>query len=367
MNFEPTEIQTLLRESAERLARDRFSYLDRLPAFTADVEAIDEDWAAIAELGVPGILVPEAYGGIGGTLHDIMPVLEVFGAACVFEPVTATAVVGAGLIDALGSAEQKARLLPQIAAGSLRVALASAERHSRYRLDHVETAASQGALTGVKTLVFGGATADLFIVSARDSDALLSLFLVPRNAAGLDIETWRNIDLSGSCDLTLTNVAAERLGEPADGLAELERATDRAIAALCSEAVGAMSALNEITLEHLRTRHAFGKPLGSFQVLQHRMVDMVVMTEQARSIAMLAADRAEADDPVASARAASAAKVQVGESGRYVGEQAVQLHGAIGITLEHPVSYFHKKLAVIDRLFGDVDHHLERYAVASGY
>lgn len=367
MNFEPSEVQVLLRESAERLARDAFSYLDRLPAFTADVEAVEENWDAIAALGIPGILVPEAHGGLGGSLHDIAPVLEAFGSACVFEPVTATAVIGVGLIDALGNEEQKARLLPGVAAGAFRVALASAERHSRYRLDHVDTLAADGRLSGAKTLAFGGATADLFIVSAREADGALSLFLVPRDAPGLTVTPWRNIDLSGSCDLALSGVEAERLGAPGAGLAGLEHATDRAIAALCCEAVGAMTALHEMTLEHLKTRHAFGKPLGSFQVLQHRVVDMVVMTEQARSMAMLAADKADSDDPAERARASSAAKVQIGQSGRYVGEQAIQIHGAMGITLEHPAGYFHKKLAVIDRLFGDIEHHLERFAAAAGY
>lgn len=367
MNFEPSEVQVLLRDSAERLARDEFSYLNRLPAFTADIEAVEEKWSAIAALGIPGILVAEAHGGMGGTLHDIAPVLETFGGACVFEPVTATAVIGAGLIGALGSEAQQARLLPRIAGGSLRVALASAERHSRYRLDHVDTVAAAGGLSGAKTLAFGGATADLFIVSAREADGAVSLFLVTRDAPGLTVVPYRNIDLSGACDLVLTGVEAEPLGVRGAGLAALEHATDRAIAALCCEAVGAMTALHEMTLEQLRTRHAFGKPLGSFQVLQHRVVDMIVMTEQARSMAMLAADKADSEDPAERARAASAAKVQIGQSGRYVGEQAIQIHGAMGITLEHPAGYFHKKLAVIDRLFGDIEHHLERFAAASGY
>jgi alkylation response protein AidB-like acyl-CoA dehydrogenase len=367
MNFEPTEVQALLRESAQRLARDEFSYLDRLPAFTADVEAVEEKWGAIAALGIPGILVPEAYGGMGGTLQDIAPVLEAFGAAAVFEPVTATAVIGVGLIDALGSEDQKARLLPKIAEGSLRVGLATTERHARYRLDHVDTVMAEDELSGAKTLVLGGATADLFIVSAREGDGDLSLFLVPRDATGLTITPYRTIDLGGACDLSLWHAAGERLGPPGAGLAALEHATDRAIAALCCEAVGAMTALHEMTLEHLKTRHAFGKPLGSFQVLQHRIVDMIVMTEQARSMAMLAIDRADGDDPADRARATSAAKVQIGQSGRYVGEQAIQIHGAMGITLEHSAGYFHKRLAVIDRLFGDIEHHLERYAAASGY
>jgi len=367
MNFEPTEIQALLRESAERLARDAFSYLDRLPAFTADVEAVEENWEAIAALGIPGILVPEAYGGMGGTLEDIAPVLEAFGGACVFEPVTATAVIGAGLIAALGTQEQRARLLPQIAMGNLRVALAATERHSRYRLDHVDTRAAEDDLSGAKTLALGGATADLFIVSARETDGALSLFLVPRDAEGLAVVPYRNIDLSGACDLMLWGVRGELLGARGAGLAALEHASDRAIAALCCEAVGAMTALHEMTLEHLKTRHAFGKPLGSFQVLQHRIVDMIVMTEQARSMAMLAAGKADSENPAERARAASAAKVQIGQSGRYVGEQAIQIHGAMGITLEHAAGYFHKRLAVIDRLFGDIEHHLDRYATASGY
>jgi alkylation response protein AidB-like acyl-CoA dehydrogenase len=367
MNFERTEEQRLLADSAGRMARDRFAYLDRIGQFTGDVDAVAEDWDAIAALGICAILIPEAHGGLGGCFHDIAPALEAFGAAAVFEPVTATVVVGTGLIDALGSPAQKDALFPRIAAGDLRVGLATAERHSRYRFDHVDTRFVDDRLHGEKTLAFGGATADMFVVSAREADGALSLFLVERDGDGISARPYRNIDLSGACDLTLDAAPAQRLGPAGSAVAALEQAIDRAIAALAWEAVGAMTALHEITLEHLKTRHAFGKPLGGFQVLQHRIVDMVTATELARSMAMRAADRADSPDPEERARAISATKVQIGRSGRFVGEQAVQLHGAIGITIEHPVGYFHKKLAVIDRLFGDVEHHLARYAAASGY
>lgn len=373
MNFEPTETQRLLGDSAARLARDAFDYQARRPLFEAAPDAVADRWDLIAALGIPGLLVPEAHGGMGGRLTDMAPVLEAFGHATVFEPVVATAVVGASLITAGGSDAQRHAWLPRLADGSIQVSLAAVEPESRYRLDAITTEAIETAdgfvLTGSKTLAFGGATADLFIVPARLRGDV-ALFLVPRTTPGLAVGAYRAIDLSGLADLDFAGLAVPAdalLGTAETGLALLEQAVDRGTAALCAEAVGAMQALCDMTLAHLRERHAFGRPLGGFQVLQHRIVDMIVATEQARSMALLALDRADGDDPGERARAVSAAKVQIGRSARFVGEQAMQLHGAMAITLDHGVGYFHKRLAVIERTFGDVEHHLEQFATAAGY
>lgn len=373
MNFEPTDTQRLLGDSATRLAREAFDYQTRRPFFEAEPDGVIDRWDLVAALGVPGALVPETYGGMGGRLTDIAPVLEAFGQAVVFEPVVATAVIGASLIEAAGTDEQRRTWLPRLAEGRLRVSLAAMEPATRYRLDAITTEAIETdggfALTGRKTLAFGGAGADLFIVPALLRGGI-ALFLVPRDTPGLAIETYRAIDLSGLVDLGFAGLvvpADALLGTAETGLPLLEQAVDRGTAALCAEAVGAMQALCDMTLAHLRERHAFGRPLGGFQVLQHRIVDMIVATEQARSTALLALGRADSDDPRARAKAVSAAKVQIGRSARFVGEQAMQLHGAMAITLDHGVGYFHKRLAVIERTFGDVEHHLERFAAAAGY
>lgn len=374
MNFEPTEQQRLLAESARRLATGPLSF-DKRRHFFVPGAAIEEDWAAIANLGVPGLLVAEAQGGLGAGFHDMAAVLEAFGRGLVVEPVIPTAVAAASVLSSLGRPAQQARWLQPLAAGTLRAALAWTEKQSRYRLDKVATTARRNGdgfvLGGEKSLVLGGDSADLLIVPARLADdpaGGLALFLVPAGTPGLAVTPYRLLDLRGAADLTLTGVVL-----PADALlagdaaAALERAVDRVTAALCFEAVGAMSVLHELALEQLRTRTVFGRKLGHFQVPQHRLVDMIVACELARSLAMLAADAADRTDGAERAQAISAAKVQVGRSARLIGEQAVQLHGAMGITLEHASGAYHKKLTVIDHLCGDIEHHLERFAASSGY
>lgn len=373
MNFEPTEIQQMLKDSVGRLMADSFDFHARREQFVSPGGA-REQWDELGALGLTGILVEERHGGAGGGMHDLAAALESLGAAMVIEPLVPSAVVGAGLIERGGTDRQREELLPRIATGTTRTALAATERGSRFRLDRVETIARPDnggiRLSGHKTLVQGGGGADLLIVSARDVHDRLSLYLVPKEADGLDVTPYRNLDLGDAADAVFEDVLvpAEALLGPAGGaLPLLEWVVDRAAAAHCCEAVGAMQALVDLTLEQLRTRKAFGRLLGNFQVLQHRIVDMIVAVELARSMAMLAADKADAADAAERTRSVSAAKVQIGRSARFVGEQAMQLHGAMAITLEHPVGYFHKRLAVIDHLHGDMEHHLERFADASDY
>jgi alkylation response protein AidB-like acyl-CoA dehydrogenase len=367
MDFSLSETQRMLADTADRLVRDRYGFEDR-KKIVAGADGFSRPmWATFAELGLTGLGIAEEYDGLGGSMGDMAVVAETFGRALVVEPYMPTLVLGAGTLGLAGSAAQKAEILPRVAAGTGFLALAHGEPKSRYTLAQVETKAVADGddllLTGAKAVVLGGDAADHFLVSARTSGAAsdaqgISLFLVPRDAAGLTVRAYPNIDGTRAADLLLDRVrvpASSRIGETGQALPIVTHAVDRAIAYLCAEAVGAMQALNALTLDYLKTRTQFGQPIGAFQVLQHRMVDMEIALEQARSMAILAADRA--DDP--------AAKVQIGKSGRLIGQSSVQMHGGIGITDEYAGGHYFKRLTLIDRSFGDADHHLARFAASA--
>ena len=377
MDFSLSETQRMLAETTERLVRDRYGFEDRKKIIAGPDGFSRPMWATFAELGLTGLGIAEEYDGLGGNMGDMAVVAETFGRALVVEPYMPTLVLGAGTLGLAGSDAQKAEILPRVVSGECFLALAHGEPRSRYTLAHVETrAAADGGdmlLTGAKAVVLGGDAADHFLVSARTdgraTDAQgVSLFLVPRDAAGLTVRAYPNIDGTRAADLVLDGVrvpASARIGESGQALPTIAHAIDRAIAYLCAEAVGAMQALNALTLDYLKTRTQFGQPIGAFQVLQHRMVDMAVALEQARSMAILAADRADDPDPRERARAISAAKVQIGRSGRLIGQSSVQMHGGIGITDEYAGGHYFKRLTLIDRTFGDADHHLARFAAAA--
>ena len=377
MDFSLSETQRMLAETADRLVRERYGFEDRRKIIAGPGGFSRPLWATFAELGLTGLGIDEAYDGLGGTMGDMAVVAETFGRELVVEPYMPTLVLGAGTLGFAGSDAQKAELLPKVVAGEQFLALAHGEPRSRYTLCHVETRAdadgSDHLLTGAKAVVLGGDAADHFLVSARTEGAAgephgISLFLVPRDAKGLAIRAYPNIDGTRAADLVLDRVrvpASARIGQLGHALPIVSRAVDRAVAYLCAEAVGAMQALNALTLDYLKTRTQFGVPLGSFQVLQHRMVDMEVALEQARSMAILAADRADDPHPHERTRAISAAKVQIGRSGRLIGQSSVQMHGGIGITDEYAGGHYFKRLTLIDRTFGDADHHLARFAAAA--
>jgi len=315
--------------------------------------------------------LPEAHGGLGGNAVDTMVVMEVFGRGLVVEPYLATAVLGAGLVAEAGSDAQQAALLPKVAGGELLLAFAHDEPGTRYELNHVATSAKKPGdayvLNGAKTVVLHGAQADTLIVSARTSggerdDKGISLFLVDRKAAGVAVRDYPTHDGQRAADITLRNARGELLGKDGQATGPIEHARARAIAALCAEAVGNMAALVEITLAYIKTRKQFGVPIGSFQVLQHRMADMLMYVEQARSMMYLAANRADSTDVAERRRAIAAAKTLVGQAGRFVGQQAVQLHGGIGVTDEVNVSHYFKRLTLINATFGDADHHLGQFS-----
>ncbi|HVJ52152.1 MAG TPA: acyl-CoA dehydrogenase family protein [Aliidongia sp.] len=376
MDFNLSDTQRMLEDTAVRLVRERYGFEERTRILASPDGFSRELWALFAELGLLGIEVPEEHGGIGGQFQDLAIVLEAFGRGLVVEPYLPTVVLGGGIVGLAGSEAQKTDILPRMAEGKLMLALAHGEPKSRYTLNHVETRAvrigDKFKLDGAKSVVLGGDCADLFIVSARSSGGTLdktglSLFLVERGTPGLEVRAYANVDGTRAAEVTLTGVEVPEtalLGPLGAAYPFIEHAIDRGIAALCAEAVGAMAALNDLTLDYLKTRTQFGTPIGSFQVLQHRMVDMTVALEQASSLAILAADRAS--DPKSSERrkAISGAKVQIGKAGRLIGQESVQMHGGIGLTMEYSAGHYFKRLTVIDRLFGDVDHHLSRFADA---
>jgi alkylation response protein AidB-like acyl-CoA dehydrogenase len=374
MDFALTETQHLLQDTANRLVRERYGFEQRKKILASPAGSSPELWASFAELGLLGIEIEERFGGSDGGFHDLAVVLDAFGRGLVAEPFVPTVVLGAGLVSRAGSEAQKAAILPRVADGTLKLALAYGERRSRYSLNHVETMAAVDGdsyvLDGEKSVVLGGDSAGQLIVSARtagtptDRDGI-SLFLVERGAAGVAVRGYPTVDGTRAAEIGLTGVRVAKtavLGGEGEGLALVDYAVDRGIAALCNEALGVMAALNELTLEYLKTRVQFGRPIGKFQVLQHRMVDMEMALEQARSMAILAAARAEDGDARARAKAVSAAKVQIGKSGQVVGRGAIQLHGGIGMTEEYSASHFFKRLTAIEICFGDIDHHLARFA-----
>lgn len=374
MDFNYNEEQLALQDTLRRfIAKDYGFEQRRALAKSADGFSRDH-WRQFADLGILALPFPEDFGGLNGNAVDSMLVMEMLGRGLVLEPYLATVILAGGLIRDNASAAQKDVLLPAIAGGELLMALAHYEAGGRYEQKHVTTsAASDGkgyVLNGAKAVVLSGGAADKLIVSARSGGAPndpngISLFLVERNAPGLTVRGYATQDGARAAEIKLTNVrvAGDALiGAKDQALPMLERAFDYAIAALCAEAVGAMAALNEVTLEYLKTRKQFGQPIGRFQALQHRMVDMVVATEQARSMVTLAAVKADSTDALERRRTLSAAKAYVGQSARSVGQSAVQLHGGMGVVDELNVSHYFKRLTMINATFGDADHHLGLYS-----
>jgi pimeloyl-CoA dehydrogenase small subunit len=378
MDFDLSEEQRLLKDSVERLLADRYQFEQRKAHGGSPEGWSRELWAQYAELGLLGLPFAEEEGGFGGGPVETMIVMEAFGRALVLEPYLATVILVGGLLRHGGSAAQRKELVPAIAEGRLTLAFAHGERQARYDLADVATSARRdGAgwvIEGEKSLVLQGDSADRLVVSARvagnrrDRDGL-ALFLVDAKSPGVSRRGYPTQDGMRAAEVSLASVrvgAEAAIGEPGAALPLIERVADEAIAALSAEAVGAMSALHELTIDYLKTRQQFGTPIGRFQALQHRAVDMLIEVEQARSMAMLATMMAAEADAAERAKAIAAAKVQIGRSGRLVGQQATQLHGGIGMTIEYKGGHYFKRLAMIDLLFGDADHHLRRLAAAGG-
>lgn len=371
MDFALSDERQMLRDTLARLVRERYDIETRHEYSASEDGFSRARWAQFAELGIVGALVPEAAGGFGGTAEDIVVVMEELGRGLVVEPFLATAILGAGILADAGDAAH-GELVARAVAGDLLLAFAHGEPQTRYALAEVHTRAARDGdgwrLTGDKAVVINGDTADRLIVSARvagatDEAAGLALFLVEAGAAGLSRRGYRTIDGGRAAEIRLDGVAAGAgalVGPAGEAGPLIERAAARAVLALCAEALGAMERCKELTLDYLKTRVQFGVPIGRFQALQHRFVDVCLEIEQARSLVMRAAgafDGPRREREIALA----AAKNLVGRAGRLVAEESIQMHGGIGMTWEYPVGHFAKRLVMIDHQFGDTDHHLERF------
>lgn len=370
MDFSLSEEQRLLKDSVERFVGDVYSLDHRRALVASDLGFSRDHWRQFAELGWLAMPFAEADGGLGGGPLDTMVLAEAFGRGLVVEPYLATVILGGGLIAALGNDRQRAGLAA-VMAGETLLALAHVEREARYNLAHVgcraEVADGGWLISGHKSVVLHGAEADRLLVSARTGGAVrdrqgISLFHVAGDAAGLTIRGYRTIDGLRAADITLDQVsvgADDLLGEAGGAYDAIEATADRATAALLAESLGVMDVLREMTLEYSKTRKQFGRPIGAFQAVQHRLVDMMIACEEMRSLVYLAT--LSLDGP-AGARAVSAAKAKLGQAGRLVGQEAVQLHGGMGMTEELAVGHYFKRLTMIGTLFGDRDHHLDRFA-----
>jgi alkylation response protein AidB-like acyl-CoA dehydrogenase len=362
MQFEFDDEQLSLQDSVRRFLSERYDFETRRACLASPFGSRDDIWQGFAEQGFLAIGLPEAHGGIGGAT-ELMLTLEETGRALVLEPYLSTVALCAPLIADHGSEAQQADLLPRVATGGLKLALAHGEAESRYAATVRTESRRSGdsfVLTGAKATVLDGAVADLLLVSAKIESGL-AVFLVDPRTPGVRLARYRTQDGRSAADVFLDNVklpASQLLGG-GDATQALERAIERGIAALCAEAVGAMEAANATTIEYTKSRKQFGTPIGRFQALQHRMADMFVQATQARSMSILAAGRCAArGDAALRHRDVSAAKYYVGKAARFVGQQAVQLHGGMGMADELAVSHYFKRLTMIDMTFGDSLHHL---------
>ncbi len=374
MDFSFSEEQQLLKDSLQRYLEREYSFEARRKRIKAGTGLSAEVWRALADMGVLGLPFAAEYGGFAGSGVDSMLVMEAFGRSLVVEPYLATVLLCGGLIDQAGSSTQKAYWLPRIAAGNAIMAFAHGETDARHDWCYVSTRAERKGsgfvLRGRKAVVLHGGQAQHLLVSARSegepsSATGVSLFIVDAGSAGVQRRDYATIDGLRAAEIDFANVeidATALVGEYAGAASTIDSVLDRANAALCAEALGALGALYDLTLAYLKTRQQFGVPIGTFQVLQHRMVDVLIHLEQARSLAYHAAFYAHASDTALRRRAVSAAKVQVGDAARFISQQAIQLHGGIGMTEELSVGHYVKRLTMINATFGNIDTHLERFA-----
>jgi pimeloyl-CoA dehydrogenase small subunit len=374
MDFELTEEQRLLRDSVERLLADRYSF-DKRRGYLSEPEGWSRDlWAKYAELGLLGLPLAESYGGFGGGPIEVMLVMEAFGRVLALEPYLATVVLAGTALRLAGNEGQKSTLLPQIVEGKLLLAFAHGERQARYDLGDVMTTAKSGPggwlLDGAKSVVLHGDSAQSLIVSARtagerDDPAGITLFLVDAAANGVARRSYPMRDGTRAAEISLSEVEVGGdavLGEIGGAFPVIERVVEAGIAATAAEAVGAMEVMQALTLEYLRTRQQFGRPIGQNQVLQHRAAEMLMELERGRSMAMLAAMMVEEPDAAERAHNIAMAKVGVGQASKFVSQNAIQLHGGIGMTEEYAVGHYFRRCMVIEHTFGDTAHHLSRLA-----
>jgi alkylation response protein AidB-like acyl-CoA dehydrogenase len=372
MNFDYTDEQNALRDSLAKWAAGQYDFDKRREALKSE-DAWTKNWATFAELGLLAAPLPEDFGGLGGGALEVNVIAEELGKALVVEPYVPTVVIGGGALKYAGSVAQKDEHLTAIAGGERVIAFAQAEPKSRWSLNDVSTTAKKdGAgyvLNGQKAVVIGGPQADTLLVSARTAGGPrdpkgVSLFLVSKKTKGVTTRDYPTMDATRASEVYLekVSVGAEALVGPADAaLPLIERIVDEANAAYCSEAVGCLRMMHTLTHEYAKTRKQFGRAIGEFQVIQHRLVDMFMSVEESVSMALLATLKLEASAEDR-AKAVSAAKVSIGKHSRFVGQNAVQTHGGMGVTDEMRVGHYFKRVTMLDATFGNVDYHLKRYA-----
>jgi alkylation response protein AidB-like acyl-CoA dehydrogenase len=374
MDFDYSEEQRLLADTLKRFLATHYTLDARAKIVASAAGYSEEVWAALADMGLLGVPFDPEYGGFGGNAVDVMIVMEAIGEGLVVEPYLATVGLGGQVVARAGTEAQKQQILPAVVQGKAKLALAQTERGGRYDLQHVTTRARRTAagwvLDGEKAAVLHGGCADLLIVPARtagsDRDPRgISLFLVSRGTPGMAVQEYRTVDNLRAVDLRLSGVTVPGealIGPEGEGLTLLEEVIDYGTALLCAEAVGAIRYANEATLSYLKSRRQFGVPIGSFQALQHRMVDMFIIYEQARSMACLACVKVDTAAAAERRRVVSAAKIKIADACRHVSQEAVQLHGGMGMTEDLKISHTFRRLTMIAQAFGDIDHHLERFA-----
>jgi alkylation response protein AidB-like acyl-CoA dehydrogenase len=373
MDFSLNEIQTMLADSIEKFIENDYDFDSRQEYSDSDAGYSTDIWQTFAELGWTAVPFSEEDGGFDGGPVDVMVVMQRFGRGLVVEPYLANVILAGGVLKRVATAEQKERWLQPMIAGELQTALAFLEPQARYDLANVATSASADGdawiLNGSKGYVLNGRNAQMIVVPARtageqtDQDGI-TLFAVDASAEGVSITDYATIDGQQAAEVHFKDVrvnAASILGEIGSGFAALDAAVDDATLAVCSEAVGIMHILKDKTVEYSKNRMQFGVPIGSFQALQHRMVDMLTDCEQSQSLLMWAV-MLNAESHTDAKRAISSIKYQVGIAGRKVGEEAVQLHGGMGVSWELDIAHYFKRLTVIGQIFGNADWHLDKLA-----
>ncbi|MDC0546136.1 acyl-CoA dehydrogenase family protein [Gammaproteobacteria bacterium] len=373
MDFTFNEEQTLIQDQVDQFIQKEYDWETRQSLSNSDLGFGDDNWQKFAELGWLGISTSEECGGFGGSAIESMLIMEAFGKGLVVEPFLETIIMCGGLIDEHGTDQQKSSILESAIEGKMHLAMAYAEPQSRFNLSDVVTEAKEDGdsfvLNGYKSVVMNGPSANKLIVSARTSGAQLdkngiTLFLIDGDAEGLNKTNYKTVDGRRASDLTIENVKVTKdniIGQINDGFTLLDSSIDRAILAISAEAVGAMEVLYKTTVEYTKTREQFGTSIGKFQVLQHRMVDMFMEYEQCKSLLYMATMKQE-EGSIDSKKAISGLKYQVGKAGKFIGQQAVQLHGGMGVTDELNVGHYFKRLTTIGTIFGNTDYHLKKYS-----
>ena len=372
MDFTFNEEQSLIQDQVDQFVQKEYDWETRQALSNSELGFGEDNWKKFAELGWLGISISEDSGGFGGSAIESMLIMEAFGKGLVVEPFLETVIMAGGLIDDHGSDQQKSSFLEPAISGEMHLAIAYAEPQSRFNLSDVVTEAKADGdnfiINGYKSVVMNGPSADQIIISARTSGSQLdedgiSLFIIDANTSGLDKTNYKTVDGRRASDLTLENVSVSKenlIGEQDKGFEILDSAIDKAILAISAEAVGAMEVLYKTTVEYTKTREQFGTAIGKFQVLQHRMVDMFMEYEQCKSLLYMATMKHEekAED---AKKAISGLKYQVGKAGKFIGQQAVQLHGGMGVTDELNVGHYFKRLTTVGTIFGNTDYHLKKY------